>query len=144
MPPAAIGLVANVTVVPAGTAVADKVIGEANVPVTALLIVVVEVVLVPQVMAVGVVADNVKSEIGAAIVKLVLEISKKTLPTASTLILAVVEVPTGIINISLPSLGVLAIKTVGNVSPPLVDKETFTFAQLTGAAVVLFTDHVIS
>jgi hypothetical protein len=38
---------------------------------------------------------------------------------------------------------VLGNKTVGNVSPPSFDNEILTFAQLTGAAVVLFTFHVI-
>ena len=41
--------------------------------------------------------------------------SKKILPTASTFILAVVEGVFGITNASVPSLGVLAINTVGNV-----------------------------
>lgn len=77
------------------------------------------------------------------IVKFALEISKKILPTASTFILAVVVGVFGIANASLPSLGVLAANTVGNVLPPSVLKDIFTLAQLTGAAVVLFTLHVI-
>ena len=76
-------------------------------------------------------------------VKLVSEISKKTLPTASTFILAVVLAPTGIVTASDPSLGVLASKTVGNVCPPSVDNEILTFAQLTGGSVVLVTFQVI-
>ena len=42
-----------------------------------------------------------------------------------------------------PSLGVLAVITVVNVFPPLVDNRIRTFAQLTGDAVVLATFHVI-
>lgn len=78
------------------------------------------------------------------IVKLLFEISKKIFPTASTFILAVVVGVFGITNVSVPSLGVLAINTVGKVWPPSVDKEIFTLAQLTGAAVVLATLHVIA
>ena len=76
------------------------------------------------------------------IVKFVLEMSKKILPTASTFILAVVVVPTGIVTASEPSLAVLATNTVGNVFPPSVDMDIFTFAQLTAPALVLATFHV--
>ena len=76
-------------------------------------------------------------------VKLVLLISKKILPTASTFILAVVDAPTGITKDSEPSLSVLAASTVGKVCPPSVLNEIFTLAQLTGAAVVLFTLQVM-
>ncbi len=76
------------------------------------------------------------------IVKLVLEISKKILPTASTFILAVVVGVLGMVTAWLPSLGVLA-SSVVNVVPPLVEMEIITLAQLTGAAVVLFTDQVM-
>ena len=79
---------------------------------------------------------------GPVMVKLVLEISKKTLPTASTLILAVVVAPAGMVTDSVPSLGVLANRTVGKVCPPSVDIEILTFAQLTGGSVVLFTFQV--
>ena len=75
-------------------------------------------------------------------VKLVLEISKKIFPTASTLILAVVVGVLGIVTTSLPSLGVLATKVL-NVLPPSVEMDIFTLAQLTGDAVVLATFHVI-
>ena len=71
------------------------------------------------------------------------EISKNTLPTASTFTLAVVVGVTGIVTISEPSLGVLADKTVEKVWPPSVDKEILTLAQLIGGSVVLFTSHVI-
>ena len=77
------------------------------------------------------------------IVKLVLEISKKILPTASTFILAVVDGVFGITNASVPSLAVLVVNTVGKVWPPSVDNDIFTLAQLTGAAVVLATDQVM-
>ena len=80
----------------------------------------------------------------ALIVKLVLEISKKILPTASTLILAVVVAVLGITKASVPSFGVLATNTVGKVLPPSVLNEIFTLAQLTGDAVVLATAHVMA
>ena len=76
-------------------------------------------------------------------VKLELEISKKILPTASILILAVLVGVAGMLTASLPSFAVLATNTVGKVRPPSVESEIFTLAQLTGAAVVLATDQVI-
>ena len=76
-------------------------------------------------------------------VKSEFEISKKILPTASTFILAVAVGVFGIVSNSVPSFGVLAANIVGKVCPPSVDKDIFTLAQLTGAAVVLATDHVI-
>jgi hypothetical protein len=58
---------------------------------------------------------KLKSESGGATVKLVFEISKKILPTASTLIRALeVGIP-GVMTISDPSLGVLAANTTGKV-----------------------------
>lgn len=75
------------------------------------------------------------------IVKLVLEISKKIFPTASTFILAVVVGVLGMVTTSLPSLAVLA-TSVLKVVPPSVEREIFTLAQLTGAAVVLATFQV--
>ena len=75
-------------------------------------------------------------------VKFVFEMSKKMLPTASTFILAVEVVPTGIVTACDPSLGVVAAKTIGNVCPPSVDIDILTLAQLTGAAVVFATFHV--
>ena len=78
----------------------------------------------------------------AVIVKLVLEISKKIFPTASIFILAVVVGVLGIVTTSLPSLGVLATNVL-NVAPPSVEMDIFTLAQLTGAAVVFATLHVI-
>ena len=77
----------------------------------------------------------------AVIVKLVLEISKKILPTASTFILAVVVGVLGIITTSLPSLAVLATKVL-KVVPPSVEMDIFTLAQLTGEAVVPATFQV--
>ena len=78
-------------------------------------------------------------------VKLELDISKKTFPIDSIFTLQLVLVPTreGIDTDCVPSLGVLAWRTVGNVWPPSVEREIFTLAQLTGANVVLATDHVI-
>ena len=94
---------------------------------------------------IAVVVNPIGSPHAAAplMVKLALLISKKIFPTASTFILAVVVGVFGITNASVPSFGVLAINTVGKVCPPSVLKEIFTFAQLTGAAVVLATLHVM-
>ncbi|MDP1614816.1 MAG: hypothetical protein Q8L68_03380, partial [Methylococcales bacterium] len=77
------------------------------------------------------------------IVKLTFETSKKIFPTASTFILACVVGKFGKVITCEPSLGVLAIISVENVLPPLVDKSIRTFAQLTGNAVVFATLHVI-
>ncbi|MBK8090139.1 MAG: hypothetical protein IPK31_20705 [Chitinophagaceae bacterium] len=68
-------------------------------------------------------------------------ISKKILPTALTLILACVVGLFGTEIISLPSLGVLATIVIGKVNPPSVDRSMATFAQFTGAKVVLPTLH---
>jgi hypothetical protein len=87
--------------------------------------------------------DGEEHDEPAVMVKLAFEISKKIFPTASTFILAVVVAVFGMTNASVPSFGVLAASTVGNVCPPSVDKDIFTLAQLTGAAVVLATAHVI-
>ena len=97
----------------------------------------------PQMILVA--AGESKSKLGDAftIVKSALEMSKKIFPTASTFILAVVVGTFGMVNNSDPSLGVLAISTVGKVCPPSVDRDIFTLAQLTGAAVVLATDQVM-
>ena len=77
------------------------------------------------------------------IMKFVLEISKKILPTASTFILAVVVGVAGITNASVPSLGVLAASIVGKVCPPSVLNEIFTLAQSTGVKLLLATLQVI-
>jgi len=74
--------------------------------------------------------------------KLVSEMSKKMLPTASTFIRAVVVGVLGIETDSLPSFAVLARRVVGKVLPPSVETEILTLAALTGAAVVLATFHV--
>jgi len=75
--------------------------------------------------------------------KFAFEISKKTLPTASTFIRAVeLRMPLGNVTPALPSLGVLAARTMGKVWPPSVESVILTFAQLTGAAVVLATFQV--
>ena len=75
--------------------------------------------------------------------KLVLLISKNIFPTASTLILAVVVDVLGMTSDSVPSLGVLAANTVGKDCPPSVLNDIFTFAQLTGLAVVFATLQVM-
>ena len=77
------------------------------------------------------------------IVKLVLDISKNIFPTASILIRQVEDEAAGTVIVSVPSLSVLAAITVGKVMPPSVDSVILTLAQLTGAAVVLFTFQVI-
>ena len=76
------------------------------------------------------------------IVKFVFEMSKKMLPTASTLILAVVVLTPGSVTSCEPSFGVFASSIVGYVKPPSVESRMLTFAQLTGAAVVFATFHV--
>jgi hypothetical protein len=78
---------------------------------------------------------------GWLIVKLLLETSKKMLPTASTLTREVVPEALGTVTDSDPSLAVLAASTIGKVDPPSVESEIFTFAQLTGAAGVFATFH---
>jgi hypothetical protein len=78
----------------------------------------------------------------ATIVKFAFDTSKKTFPTASTFTRAVVVALLGTTISSDPSLGVLDAITMGNVVPPFVESEIFTFAQLTGAAVVFATFHV--
>ena len=66
--------------------------------------------------------------VDAVIVKFVSEISKKILPTASTFTRAVVVGVLGIVSDSVPSLAVLAERTVGKVAPPSVDIEILTLA----------------
>ena len=75
------------------------------------------------------------------IVKLESEISKNTFPAASTFIRPVVVGVLGISRDSVPSFGVLAARTVGNVLPPSVDNEIFTLPQLIGEADVFATFH---
>jgi hypothetical protein len=89
------------------------------------------------------VAVGVGVGVDPVMVKSESEISKKTLPTASTFTLAVVVGAMGIVTVSEPSLGVLADKTVGKVCPPSIDNEILTLAQLIGGSVVLFTSQVI-
>src|SRR6476469_11139704 len=80
----------------------------------------------------------------AEIEKLASPISKKILPTASTLIRACVVVVAGTVKLNDPLFGALAAITVGNVWPPSVESEIFTFATFTGLAFVLFTAQVIA
>ena len=97
----------------------------------------------PQAMVAA--AGKSKSNPGdpSVMLKLLLEISKKILPTDSTFILAVVVGMLGIVTGCVPSLGVLEASVYGQVLPPSVDIRMFTLAQLTGAAVVLLTVQVI-
>ena len=75
-------------------------------------------------------------------VKFVLDISKKILPTASIFIRLLVPETGGTVIISVPSLGVALAKTVGKVVPPSVDNKMFTVAQFTDPAFVPFTLQV--
>src|SRR5262245_31664944 len=114
----------NETVATAGVGV-----GDAGIVAVAVALAVAVAVAV----AVGV-GEGVGVTDGAAIEKLVSEISKKIFPTASTFMRAVDVGIFGIRSDSLPSLAVLAARTVGKELPPSVDREIFTFAALTGAA----------
>ena len=75
-------------------------------------------------------------------VKLVFEMSKKTLPTHETRTRARAVGGSGIVTISVPSLGVVAAREVGKVLPPSVDRSISTSAQFTGATLVPATLHV--
>src|SRR5690606_22157528 len=90
----------------------------------------------------GVMKVNVGT-VAAVILKLAFDISKKIFPTASIFILAVVVVTLGIVTNSEPSLGVLAVITVGYVNPPSVESEILTLVALIGAALVPATSQVI-
>jgi hypothetical protein len=68
-----------------------------------------------------------------------LDRSKNTFPTASTFTLAVPVEILGTVTGSLPSFAVLSANTIGNVFPPLVDREIFTLAQFTGEDAVFAT-----
>lgn len=76
------------------------------------------------------------------IVRFAFEMSKKILLTASTLIRPCVVAVFGIVTNALPLFGTLLARTTGNVEPPLVENEIFTFAQLMGAVLVLATFQV--
>ena len=67
--------------------------------------------------------------------------SKKMLPTASTLIRAVVVLTLGKVTNSDPSFGVLAASTYGKVEPPSVDSEIITLGA-SSAVFVLLTSQV--
>mgnify|MGYP001174163872 CR=1 FL=1 len=70
--------------------------------------------------------------------------SKKIFPTDSIFTLAVVVAGTaGKLTTSVPSFGVLADSTNGNVWPPSVDNKILTSEQLTGAVVVFATFQVM-
>ena len=113
--PGATGLGLKVTVVPGGLFAAVSVIGLLNPP----------KVVVPNVIDIvgpagqgdvaggGLVNPNPNG--GAEIWKFEFEISKKIFPTASILILAVVVILFGTTMLSVPSFGVLAAITIGNV-----------------------------
>lgn len=79
---------------------------------------------------------------GSPIVKLVLEMSKKIFPTASTLIRHVLLKVEGTVITSEPSFGVAAANTSVKVFPPSVDNKIFTLAQFTEPAFVPFTLQV--
>src|SRR3954451_19397477 len=75
------------------------------------------------------------------VVKSASEMSKKTLPTASTLIRAFEVATFGTVTDCDPSFGVLSASTYGYVWPPSADSVIFTLAVLTGATSVLATFH---
>src|SRR4029077_16346661 len=75
--------------------------------------------------------------------KLLFEMSKKTLSTASTLMRASGdESPGGRVIVWEPSLGVPAARTRGKVWPPSIDSRMSTAAQLTGGFAVPATSQV--
>jgi len=90
------------------------------------------------------VAVGVGVGVGAAveIKKLESETSKKIFPRASIFMRAVVVAILGSVTASLPSFAVESASTVGNVMPPSVESDIFTFAAFTGVADVLATSHV--
>ena len=136
------GFVPKLTVVPAGFPLEVRVIGLLNPPLNVAVKVVCMEAGAGQAEVTG--PGEFKLKLPEDVMlKLELEISKKIFPTASTFILAVVEVIAGMVTAADPSLGVLAVNTLGKVCPPSVDSEILTLAQLTGAAVVLFTSQVI-
>ena len=112
------GLGLKLTVDPTGAPVEVKFIGVEKVPCTVVAKVAVAVAVAPQLIFAPAEGVKLNPLAGAVIVKLVFEISKKIFPTDSTLILAVVDGVVGITKASVPSLGVLATSTVGNVKPP--------------------------
>ena len=79
---------------------------------------------------------------GVDIVKLVLEISKKIFPTASTFIRLVLPGVEGTVTTCEPSFAVEAARTVGKVFPPSVDNKIFTELQFTEPPLVPLTFHV--
>src|SRR5450432_1210822 len=79
------------------------------------------------------------------IVRFASEMSKKMLPTASTLIRPWAEATLallGIVTTALPLLGMLAARTVGKVWPPSVESVILTLAVLIGAIFELATFQV--
>ena len=91
------------------------------------------------------VADNpIGSPQGAGVpmVKLVLEISKKIFPTASTFMRLVVPVVEGTETSCEPSFGVDEANTMGKLFPPSVDSKILTAAQFTEPALVPLTLQV--
>ena len=80
---------------------------------------------------------------GALMAKSVSLISKKILPIAMTFILACVVAILGIVTFAEPVFAVDASNTFGKERPPSVDNKIFTFAQFTGALLVLATLQVI-
>src|SRR5262245_2835135 len=79
----------------------------------------------------------------ALMLKFAFETSKNTLFTASTLMRAeALFRPAGTLMAWLPSLPVIANRTIGNVMPTSRDRAIFTLLQFTGATLVLLTLHV--
>ena len=111
--PGLTGLGLKETVVGAGLPLALKTIGVLNPPREFVPNVICADVETPQVRVAGGGLSNVKVDGGAMIVKLPSEISKKMFPTPSILMRAVLVNINGMTNDSDPSLGVLAVMTVG-------------------------------
>jgi hypothetical protein len=140
--PGVSGFGAKLTVVPAGLPAEVRLIGVENPPCAAVPKVIAADGAPAQVILAAAGLSKVNPVGGVSIVKLVLQMSKKILPTDSTLIRAVVVGELGIITSSVPSFAVLATNVTGKVNPPSVDKRIFTFEQLTGALVVFATVQV--
>lgn len=133
----------GVTVAPYGTSETETVSGLPSVSLALPTVATVAVglprttVMLPVILSVGAVLVEV-------IVRFASEMSKKMLPTASTLMRPCVVATFavfGIVTRALPLFGTLLARTIGKVWPPSVESEIFTLAQFIGAAVELATFH---
>ncbi len=90
----------------------------------------------------GVALKEKSGPVGAVIVKLVLDISKKILDEQRTITRQVVDGLLGTIISCEPSLATFVARVMGYVKPPSVESKISTLAQLTGAAAVPATSQV--